>query len=152
MPIVEAGFIDDATATGPQWLLGVGPTIQVIVGLHPAAPMGGAEGTGPASRETFALIDTGATLTCIDDALAQELGLPVIDRQTCSGIGGSHDLDVYAAQIIAPGLGGLSQFGRFAGVKLADGGQAHKVLIGRSFLQSLIMVYDGRTGRVQLAV
>jgi len=36
-------------------------------------------------------------------------------------------------------------------VDLIAGGQAHYALIGRTFLQSFTMVYEGRTGTVTLS-
>jgi hypothetical protein len=64
---------------------------------------------------------------------------------------GSATLNVYADQVHIPALG-FTASGRFAGVQLAAGGQAHKVLLGRSLLRHIILTYDGRTGNVQLAV
>ena len=43
------------------------------------------------------------------------------------------------------------QYGRFTGVDLAAGGQVHKALIGRTFLQYFTMVYVGKTGSVELS-
>jgi predicted aspartyl protease len=148
MPIADAGFEGDGTTSGSNLLLVRGPTILVTVGLHPEHSP---DGTVIPGKSVLALIDTGATLTCIDEALAQELKLPVIDKQTCSGIDGTCELDVYAAQVTAPSLGGISQYGRFGGVKLTQGGQMHQILIGRTFLQHVIMIYDGRTGSVRLS-
>jgi hypothetical protein len=42
-------------------------------------------------------------------------------------------------------------YGRFLGVNLLAGGQQHRALIGRSFLVDKILIYDGRTGQVQIA-
>ncbi len=41
-------------------------------------------------------------------------------------------------------------YGLFAGVHLVAGGQSHKALIGRTFLRSFTMIYNGRTGAVTL--
>lgn len=38
------------------------------------------------------------------------------------------------------------------GVKLSQGGQGHQALIGRNLLASMVLIYDGRTGSVTLAV
>ena len=96
-----------------------------------------------------ALVDTGASQTYIDTAVATALGLPIVDKETLSGSAGSHTVDVYLAQIHVPGLG-LTIWGRIAGVNLIAGGQTHAALIGRTFLQYLVMHYDGPTGRVTL--
>jgi predicted aspartyl protease len=98
----------------------------------------------------LALVDTGALESCIDDALAKKIGLPVIDKQQCAGAGGLSTLDVYMAYIDIPTLG-WGQYGRFMGVHLAAGGQNHNVLLGRTLLQGMVMIYDGVRGTVTLA-
>jgi predicted aspartyl protease len=125
----------------------IGPTVWVIIGSYPgtsAAP------TASLIQQVPALIDTGATLSCIDDMLAQELQLQIVDQWITSGVSGSVKLDVYLAQITIPSLN-VNQFGRFAGVHLQVGGQAHRALIGRSFLAGCTLVYDGKRGSVLLA-
>ena len=54
---------------------------------------------------------------------------------------------MHLAQIYVPTLHHIL-YGEFAGVHLKAGGQAHAALIGRNFLQSFTMTYDGRTGSV----
>ena len=94
-----------------------------------------------------ALVDTGASESCIDSLLATELGLPVVDRRSVSGTHGAHPVNVHLAQVYVPTLD-FTIFATFAGVHLATGGQRHRALIGRTFLQSFQMVYDGPTGSV----
>jgi hypothetical protein len=43
------------------------------------------------------------------------------------------------------------QWGAFAGVELRAGGQPHGVLLGRSFLNQCIMIYDGIREQVTVA-
>lgn len=57
---------------------------------------------------------------------------------------------LYLAQITIPSLN-VNEFGRFAGVHLQVGGQTHRALIGRSFLASCTLTYNGKTGSVTLA-
>lgn len=101
------------------------------------------------SESVFALIDTGATESCIDDQLAKKLGLPIIDKQPCAGAGGTTTLEVYMAMIEIPSIR-FRQYGRFMGVHLAAGGQQHAVLLGRTLLQDMVMIYDGERGSVVL--
>jgi predicted aspartyl protease len=98
-----------------------------------------------------ALIDTGASDSCIDEDLAQQLQLPLIDRQHGSGIGGTESFNVYLGHIRIAALGFI-QYGRFMGVRLAAGQQPHRALLGRTLLQGMLLVYDGRDGSVRLAV
>jgi hypothetical protein len=44
----------------------------------------------------------------------------------------------------------FTMYGLFAGVHLTAGGQPHSVLMGRTFLRSFVMAYEGNTGTVTL--
>jgi predicted aspartyl protease len=95
------------------------------------------------------LVDTGATESCIDNLLASQLNLPIIDRRPISGVGGKQTVNMYLAQVHIPSLG-FTIHGSFAGVDLKAGGQTHLALIGRTFLQSFTMIYEGKTGTVTI--
>ena len=58
---------------------------------------------------------------------------------------------VYMAQIHIPQLN-FTQYGKFAGVQLVGGGQQHQALLGRTFLQGTMMIYDGIRGQVTVTV
>src|SRR2546425_92345 len=107
MPRVEAGPVvpEIAESARPGLLQQLGPTLTVIVGHVDAKAPGPARDAKLASESTFALVDTGAVESCIDDELAKKLGLPVIDRQLCAGTGGAKLHDVYLAWPEVPGLG-----------------------------------------------
>jgi len=92
-----------------------------------------------------ALVDTGATESCIDSTLAMNLNLPIADRRTVSGVHGAGEVNVHIGQIHIPSLA-FTLYGPFAAVDLAAGGQSHLALIGRTFLAHFKMFYDGRTG------
>ena len=98
-----------------------------------------------------ALIDTGAGESAIDEELAKQLQLPLIDRIDGSGIGGTEKFNVYLGHIRIAALGYV-QYGRFMGVRLKAGNQPHQALLGRSLLRQMILVYDGRDGTCRLAV
>jgi len=153
MPLAEAGFAQPGVPEDQRasLLIRFGPTLQVVVGhldaKDPGLPVRDAE---RASENVYALVDTGALESCIDDQLAKKLGLPVIDRQQCAGVGGPSTHDVYLALVEIPAIGFL-QYGRFMGVHLAVGGQHHQALLGRTLLQGMVMIYDGAKGSVTLA-
>ena len=153
MPRVECGFNDDDNATGDVHLLVHGPTLLVDIGYLPNEEEVQADVVRqrPEARAERipALIDTGATTSCIDRALAEELELPVVDRRPLGGVAGEFEANMYLAHIYSPTIDYI-QYGLFAGVELQDGGQLHRVLIGRTFLQAFVMIYDGMTGRVSL--
>jgi Aspartyl protease len=53
------------------------------------------------TRAGWALIDTGASNTCIDEQAAQDIGLPVIDVATMqSASHEKHPCNIYPVQII----------------------------------------------------
>jgi predicted aspartyl protease len=169
MPIVECGFraplvLAGQPGTQPQIipphgiLVMKGPTIHVEIGFDagffdkdPAKVQATIQAVNqaPAAQVVEALIDTGATESCIDEDLAIQLGLPQVDKGNCSGVGGLHELNIYLGHIKIPSLA-FVQYGRFLGVKLKTGGQPQSALLGRSILQSMILVYDGRDGKVSL--
>lgn len=97
----------------------------------------------------MALVDTGASESCIDCDLAKRLGLPIIDTMQISGTDGTKTHDVYLAHINIVSLE-FFQYGRFAGVRLSAGQQPHGVLLGRTFLASVMLIYDGLRGQITL--
>ncbi len=104
----------------------------------------------PGIKGIQALVDTGASESCIDNLLAVQLNLPIVDRRPISGVRGSHTTNMYLAQIQVPALK-FNINGIFAGVELKDGLMVHSALIGRTFLQNFIMIYEGQTGSVTLS-
>jgi len=94
-----------------------------------------------------ALIDTGATQSCIDSLLASQLNLPIVDKETVGGVHGKLEVNMHLAQVHIPALN-FTIWGMFAGVHLAAGGQRQKALLGRTFLRKYTMLFEGRTGKV----
>ena len=169
MPIADCGFPPITIVPGsnpPKILRGrdllvaKGPTTAVEIGFNPEffqldkAKVQAAVATAtaePFQRLVEALIDTGATESAIDEDLAKELQLPLIDHQDGSGIGGTERFNIYLGHVRIAALG-IIQYGRFMGVKLKAGNQPHQALLGRTLLQGMILVYDGRDGSVRLAI
>jgi predicted aspartyl protease len=149
MPQTRCGFDNvPGGASGQVLLAAYGPTIRVNIGFDTAFLVG----TIPVPGITGinALVDTGASVSCIDSLLASRLNLPIVDRQRLSGAHGAAEVNLHLAQIYVPSLN-FTIYGMFAGVHLVAGGQPHAALIGRSFLQHYTMVYEGRTGTVTLS-
>jgi hypothetical protein len=96
MPTLHAQFLGQAkTPDGnpvqlapPVALQQRGPVVQVSLtveeNIAKAVVQQGKQ--LPAPITGFALIDTGASVTCIDDESAQRLGLPVIDVAAMSSV------------------------------------------------------------------
>jgi hypothetical protein len=150
MAQTKCGFNDSPGASGAELLVTFGPTIGVDIGFDPKfQPQ---PGNIPAAALTGlpALVDTGASESCIDSLLAAQLNLPIIDRRKVSGVHGSDEVNMHLAQVRIPTLNWII-YGAFAGVHLVAGGQTHRALIGRTFLQNFTMVYEGRIGTVTLS-
>ena len=140
MPLIECGFSSSAE------LLAHGPVLTVKVGFDPLFNAGRIPDF--LSTELFlALVDTGASESCIDSVLADRLALPFVGTKKFAGSGGTKLHDMHLAQVYIEDLG-VSLHGQFAAIPLAAEGQIYQVLLGRDFLQKFRMVYDGRTGKV----
>jgi Retroviral aspartyl protease len=144
------GFNNSPSAPGHVLLAIHGPTLGVQIGFDSTYDPQNRTGP-PALPQNLieALVDTGATASCIDAVLAMSLNLPIIDQCTVGGIGGAHTVNMHLAHIHIPTLG-FTIYGSFADVSLRAGGQHHQALIGRTFLQSFTMIYERRTGTVTI--
>jgi hypothetical protein len=138
-------FVECAPSQGDdrdQALINLGPGLAVLVGAPSAADPKVAENP----QQHLALIDTGATQSCIDESLAVALNLPLIDKVMMGGVAGAKEHNVYLAVVTVPNV--RYQYGSFAGVDLAGGGQIHRVLLGRTFLAHSVLIYDGFRAQV----
>jgi predicted aspartyl protease len=128
-----------------------GPIIQVSVTIEQHAGKGLlSQGKPlPVPKSGLALIDTGATGTCIDDQAAKELGLPVIDvAKMTSATHKDQQCSVYPVQINLPSV--VLNSPRTMGAALAP--QGLLVLIGRDVLQNCTLFYNGPTGQITLSL
>lgn len=148
MARANCGFKDGPERSAPDLLVSWGPTILVDIGFDPAFdPNHPHQVPAPSIRNVEALVDTGALENCIDSLLAAQLELPIVDRRHIAGAGGPHEVNVHLAHVRVPDLN-QTIYGLFAGVHLSEGGQVHKVLLGRSFLRHFTLLYEGRAGSV----
>lgn len=94
---------------GPLMLVQNGPLLTVSWALPEsrvkALALGGK--TIPAPVNGAMLIDTGASQTCIDIDIAEELGLDVVGRRSGFGFGGHHTSPVYNAVLVIPAGDGM---------------------------------------------
>ena len=140
MKQTDIGFVN------PGGLYEFGPTINVQVGLdYQTFPHPNVERMTP---PIYALIDTGASLTCIDKTLAVQQNLPIRGEPFfLSGISGVNKVNRHLGQIYIPALD-ATIYGLFPAVDLST--HVHKALIGRAFLRSCQIFYDGKTGKVTM--
>lgn len=83
----------------PDELVQYGPTIVVRIGFSPEVSFDSGDRASLPSTQFFALVDTGASESCIDSAVAMELGLPVVDREMVAGVHGAAPANVHLAHI-----------------------------------------------------
>jgi predicted aspartyl protease len=134
-------------------LLQNGPCVQVVIGLGQSlAEQLVKQGQAvPEPAAGIALVDTGASTTCIDDALAQRLRLPAIDvvHMTSASHAGT-EANVYPIQMEIVGSPIIVNVPRAIGANLAP--QGIVALIGRDYLQHCTLFYNGITGEITLAI
>jgi predicted aspartyl protease len=105
----------------------------------------------PAPLSGLGLIDTGATTSCIDNDLAQRLGLPVIDQvQMASASHASTQCPVYPVSFEIVGTNLRFEIARATGVTLVA--QGLSLLVGRDVLHSCLLVYNGPKGDITIGM
>ncbi|MEJ7624213.1 MAG: retroviral-like aspartic protease family protein [Pyrinomonadaceae bacterium] len=130
-----------------------GPVVQIIVGIAQtfADQLLQQGATLPTPFSGVALIDTGASVTCIDDAIAQNIGLPVIDVVTmASASHASTQQNVYPIHMQIVGSPIRGEVANAIGANLQS--QGIIALIGRDFLQYCTLHYNGLTGAITLSI
>jgi hypothetical protein len=160
-------FNDGSGNLSPAALQANGPVLTVNVHVPTAlAELLAASGRPvPAPVTGFALIDTGATNTCVDDAILQKLGVSTIGIGTALTAAGPAPQRIYPARLEFPGEGLDLEFSSVAGVNLtgqvlqmagATSGSTQDVpivvLVGRDVLMNCVLIYNGAGGFFTLAV
>jgi predicted aspartyl protease len=127
-----------------------GPVVQVTVTIEQNAGKALlSQGKAVPTKTGLALIDTGASNTCIDEQAAKDLGLPVIDVGSMqSASHEKHPCNIYPVQIATPVVTLNSP--RTMGAALAS--QGLLVIIGRDVLQVCNLFYNGPAGQFTLAL
>ena len=141
--------VEAAPFSSADELVLIGPSIRAHVGFDPEYDPKFKHKPFSQAQDVWALVDTGATESSIDSELARKLNLPLVDRQYIGGVGGRDEFSVFLAQIHIPDLE-RTIYGRLTGLHLAEAGFYQQVLLGRSFLSGLVMIYDGLATRVTL--
>ena len=105
------------------------------------------------------LIDTGATLTCIEQTiLISNLQLNPIGVVNSGTANGPVQQNVYPGRIVFPTKGWTMDFGRVVGVNLAGQFVREPVpkpiiaLLGRNFLERCVFIYNGTMGTWTISI
>jgi predicted aspartyl protease len=136
-----------------QALVGRGPVIQVAVGLERSMSTAllSTGGKVPTPVNGIALLDTGVSTTCVDNSVAAQLSLPVVDTMKMTSA--SHEaVDQPAYPINVEIIGTPIQFSlpKAMGANLAT--QRLSLLIGRDALALFTVFYNGPTGQITLSI
>ncbi len=161
MPILHVQLSGQARTSGGQTrqlspgavLAQRGPCVQVTVGIANslASQLIQQGQTLPAPISTIALIDTGASSTCVDEGIALQLSLPVVDVvKVMSASHSSTQQNVYPIHIEFAGIPIEFDVPRAIGAPLAA--QGIGVLIGRDALAHCTLFYNGLTGEFTLSI
>jgi hypothetical protein len=97
----------------------------------------------PPARKGFALIDTGASITAVDEDVVASLGIQPIGQMKLSTPSRSMPAWLYAARLTCAGMAVLEVLD-IVGCSLQP--QGFIALLGRNFLRSVVLVYDGPAG------
>jgi predicted aspartyl protease len=143
-----------AIAFPPQFALSArGPVLQVSVTVEQTVAKNLVQRGIPIPSPItgWGLIDTGASITCIDEEAAQKLQLPAVDVVTmASASQASSQRSVYPIQIEVIGFPIRLQALRAVGAALKA--QDLLLLIGRDVLQMCTLFYNGISGEITLSI
>jgi hypothetical protein len=108
----------------------------------------------PAPQSGFALIDTGASRTCVDDDVIRKLKINPIGEAKTTTAAGVRQNRLYPAHLNFPTAKMHIEFSSVIGVDLKMqkfNNQAIIALLGRDVLSSMLFVYNGPAGMFTLA-
>jgi hypothetical protein len=153
MPLFNQLFRTNNGTPNPGLLAVRGPIVQVEVQLPSAlaAQYQALSRPIPAPITGWAMVDTGASKTCVDDGLILGLGVAPINQITVQTPSGSAQQFLYPARFSFPGtpLPNID-FSSVVGSTLAA--QGIVALIGRDVLSRFLLVYNGPAGMFSLSV
>ena len=124
-----------------------GPILEVL--LVPP------EGTTSAPVPGYAMIDTGASVSCVNAETATAAGWPIIDTAKMSSTTHtSQDVPVFAGRLLSKDFNTHIHVPRWMGVNLDSEGSPFPLvaLIGRDLLQTSVFIYNGQDQSFTLAI
>lgn len=155
MPVYNQIFFQNTpngAQINPSVLIKVGPVlaVEVSVPIALAEKLTRENKPIPQPKTGLALIDTGATHSCVDDGIISQLGVNPISRTKIHGSAGAHEVNVFPAHLRFPAIPNFEiDFTATLGVNI----QAQQVnkqpiiaLLGRDVLSNCVFVYNGSLG------
>ncbi len=157
MPILnyraESRTEDGEVNPAPEGLAASGPILPVtITSSDEAMRSFGERGEQPPPPVNgYAMIDTGASITCFDETAARNAGLPIIGvTRMASASHQDHEVPLFFGRIIAPTVTINVEEGMGANLSSVSNGLI--ALIGRDVLKSAVFVYNGPDGHFSLSI
>jgi len=157
MPIYDGEFRTQTGQPGPGGLLQAGPVLPLEIAIPSALSkfLSTQNQQIPAPRSGLALIDTGATRSCVDSQIISSLGVNPIGITTLGTARGRSQHHLYPAKFSFPAIRFEVEFGSVVGVDLSGQGAGNMqiiALIGRDVLSRCILIYHGTKGCFSLAL
>ena len=157
MPLFEHNYVavtpeGKSSGVPPSAVLaGAGPLLQVAIAVTPehAAQLSKDGKEPPKPISGYALIDTGASITAVDEGVCQKLGLPSTGVVSMTHAGGDETRSCYPIQLLFPGTP-IPPLTNPRVVSCRMGGN-YLLLFGRDLLSGIRMVYNDPAGRIELA-
>lgn len=106
----------------------------------------------PAAIKGRALIDTGASTTCVDETAVASLGISPIDKVWMTSA--SHDRTekgVYPVRLFTREKSGNITITANRAIGAALAGQGLLALVGRDILKDMVLFYQGKDGHIRLS-
>jgi len=133
-----------------------GPALEVVISPTPQhlEALASQDAPAPTPFQGLALIDTGASITTVDETICKTLGLKPTGYQKVAHAGGFSERPCFAVQIMFPNTPFPAPLfhPRVASVDLQYGNPRYALLLGRDLLARLKLVYNGVAGRFELAI
>ncbi len=121
-----------------------GPLVQVEIGIHPAAEaaLTAAKQPFPAPIIGKALLDTGASISSVDETIISALQIPAIGTSQVFTPSGQASQGLHPCKISFPGANLPSiDFGFVTAASLKA--QGIEALLGRDVLRGYVLIYNG---------
>jgi hypothetical protein len=102
-----------------------------------------------APEQLQGIIDTGASVICVDSRIVKRLGLVASGKKPVQMADGRLETStIYTARMAIPALG-FDDLVQVYALKMQSAAPISRVLIGRSFLRDYIVNYDGPRERFE---
>lgn len=156
MPIFNRFYRRADGQLSPEGLRAVGAFLNVEVRIPEALAklLAARDEPQPQPEEGVALIDTGASRTCVHEPVLKKLGVNPVGLITTGTAGGRVQQPLYPARLSFPGEQMQAEFGSVIAVDLTGQKIQDKpiiALIGRDILALTLFIYNGRGGFFSIA-